>query len=391
MNNNTVLAIKLKSIAIFRNLLKDNVVSSLLKFLEAEHLSYDEQVDRYGQFLYELYNCTENFSNYIFTIVLNDENVFIRKISNSQIVSDDLYERVKYELAIFEEISQLTHYKLSEEFFTSSDFIPSWETSEIDFEAEYFRRADQIGKFGYGIYAKYHMFNVKDGVICPVKHPDPVTLADLSGYKNERQQVIDNTKALLEGKPAANILLSGDAGTGKSSTIKAVVNEFRNQGLRIIEVRKDQLVDIPSIIDELSVNPLKFILFIDDLSFNQTDDNFSALKAILEGSVSAKSGNVAIYATSNRRHIVKESFKERDSSDDIHRNDTVQELMSLSERFGLAITFVKPTKECYLDIVRNIAEHHNIEYDEERMFMEAERFALIKGGRSARVAKQFVR
>ena len=389
MNNINLLATRLYSIAVFRNLLKDDVINALLKLLSSDDADVSEKVDRYGNFVYELYSHTDNLSNYILNIVTNDQNVFIRKIANGQIISDALSECVKAELAVFGDIASLTHDDLAA--FTGYDgFLAGWKTSEIDFEAEYFRRTDEIGKFGYGIYAKYYMFNVRDGVICPVKHPDPVTLADLSGYQNERQQVVDNTKALLAGKPAANILLSGDAGTGKSSTIKAVVNEFKDQGLRIIEIRKDQLVDIPLIIDELSLNPLKFILFIDDLSFNQTDDNFSALKAILEGSVSAKSSNVAIYATSNRRHIVKESFKERDSSDDIHRNDTVQELMSLSERFGLAITFVKPSKECYLDIVKNIAEHHNVEYDAEKLCMEAERFALIKGGRSARVAKQFV-
>ena len=389
MNNMQMLATRLNSVAVFRNLLKDDVVSALSELLSVTDADITEKVNKYGNFAHMLYIHTENLSRYILNIVTNDENVFIKKVANGQIISDELNSCVRAELSVFEEISKLSGEQLRE-FIGYDGFLPSWKTAEIDFETEYFSRCADIGKFGYGIYAKYHMFNVKDGVICPVKHPDPVMLSDLSGYKNERQAVIDNTKALIEGKPAANILLSGDAGTGKSSTIKAVVNEFRNLGLRIIEVRKDQLVDIPAIIDELSINPLKFILFIDDLSFNQTDDNFSALKAILEGSVSAKSSNVAIYATSNRRHIVKESFKERDSSDDIHRNDTVQELMSLSERFGLAITFVKPSKECYLDIVRNIAEHHNIEYDEEKMFMEAERFALIKGGRSARVAKQFV-
>lgn len=389
MNNMQMLAIRLNSVAVFRNLLKDDVVSALSELLSVTDADITEKVNKYGNFAHILYVHTENLSRYILNIVTNDENVFIKKVANGQIISDELNECVRAELSVFEELSKLSGAKLRE-FIGYDGFLPSWKTDEIDFETEYFSRCADIGKFGYGIYAKYHMFNVKDSVICPVKHPDPVMLSDLSGYKNERQAVIDNTKALIDGKPAANILLSGDAGTGKSSTIKAVVNEFKNLGLRIIEVRKDQLVDIPAIIDELSVNPLKFILFIDDLSFNQTDDNFSALKAILEGSVSAKSSNVAIYATSNRRHIVKESFKERDSSDDIHRNDTVQELMSLSERFGLAITFVKPSKECYLDIVRNIADHHNIEYDEEKMFMEAERFALIKGGRSARVAKQFV-
>ena len=389
MDNIKILAMKLRSVAVFRNLLFDDVVKALLDLLLSADEDASEKVNKYGNFVYELYAHTDNLSRYILNIVTNDENVFIKKVAGGQIVSDELGECVRAELAVFQEISALTKEKIAS-FTEYNGFLPSWKTSEIDFETEYFARCDEIGKFGYGIYAKYHMFNIKDGAIAPVKHPDPVTLADLSGYRQERQAVVDNTKALLSGKPAANILLSGDAGTGKSSTIKAVVNEFKSQGLRIIEVRKDQLVEIPAIMDELSVNPLKFILFIDDLSFNQTDDNFSALKAILEGSVSAKSGNVAIYATSNRRHIVRESFKDRDSSDDIHRNDTVQELMSLSERFGLAITFVKPSKECYLDIVRNIMKQKNVTLDDERLNIEAERFALVKGGRSARVAKQFV-
>lgn len=388
MDKLKLLSIRLRAVAVFRNLLDDHVVRALMNLLDSLDSDVSEQVDNYGKFVYELYTHTDNLSKYILNIVTDDENVFIKKVANSNIVSDALTECVKAELAVFGETASLTR----EDFQSAigyEGYLPSWNTTAIDFENEYFRRRDEIGRFGYGVYAKYYMFCVKDGAVVPVKHPDPVTLAELSGYQNERAAVINNTKALLAGKPAANILLSGDAGTGKSSTIKAVVNEFKDEGLRIIEVRKDQLVDIPQIIDELNTNPLKFILFIDDLSFNQTDDNFSALKAILEGSVSAKSGNVVIYATSNRRHIVRESFKDRDSSDDIHRNDTVQELMSLSERFGLCVTFVKPGKECYLDIMKNIAATHDIEVTEQ-LCMEAERFALLKGGRSARVAKQFI-
>lgn len=388
MDKLKLLSIRLRAVAVFRNLLEDDVVRALMNLLDSMDSDISETIDNYGRFVYELYAHTDNLSKYILNIVTDDENVFIKKVANSNIVSDALTECVKAELSVFGEIASLTR----EDFQCAigyEGYLPSWNTTAIDFENEYFRRRDEIGRFGYGVYAKYYMFCVKDGAVVPVKHPDPVTLAELSGYQNERAAVINNTKALLAGKPAANILLSGDAGTGKSSTIKAVVNEFKDEGLRIIEVRKDQLVDIPQIIDELNTNPLKFILFIDDLSFNQTDDNFSALKAILEGSVAAKSGNVVIYATSNRRHIVRESFKDRDSSDDIHRNDTVQELMSLSERFGLCVTFVKPGKECYLEIMKNIAETHNIEVTEQ-LCMEAERFALLKGGRSARVAKQFI-
>ena len=200
---------------------------------------------------------------------------------------------------------------------------------------------------------------------------------------------MDNTKALLSGKPAANILLTGDAGTGKSSTVKAIVNELCDSGLRILEVRKEQLHAISKILDELNSNPLKFILFIDDLSFTKDDDNFSALKAILEGSVSAKSNNVVIYATSNRRHLVKENFSDREG-DDVHFNDTMQELLSLSERFGIQLTFNRPDKAVYLDIVHNLADKQGIEYDVEKLDASAEKFALKRGTRSARAAKQFV-
>ena len=203
-------------------------------------------------------------------------------------------------------------------------FLPEFTTTNLRLKEIYLHRAENIGTYGYGIYAKNRMFYVDvNGNIVPVLHPDKTELSDLVDYERERTIIIDNTKALLQGKPAANILLTGDAGTGKSSTVKAVSNALWNEGLRIVEVRKDQLRSIPKILDELSSNPLKFVLFIDDLSFLKDDDNFNALKAVLEGSVTAKSNNVVIYATSNRRHIIKEKFSDREG-DDVHRNDTLQ-------------------------------------------------------------------
>ena len=251
-------------------------------------------------------------------------------------------------------------------------------------------RIQNIEKYGYGIFATHRMFCLdSSGQIIPVRYPDQTTLSDLVDYKAERQIVIDNTKALLAGKPAANILLTGDAGTGKSSTIKAVVNELYTDGIRIIEVRKEQLRRIPALLDELASNPLKFILFIDDLSFAENDDNFGALKAVLEGSVCAKSRNVVIYASSNRRHIVREKFYDRDG-DDIHRNDTMQEIVSLSERFGIHITFQKPSKETYLHIVKMLAVQNGITLSTEELEAKAEQWALRRGGRSARLARQLI-
>lgn len=201
--------------------------------------------------------------------------------------------------------------------------------------------------------------------------------------------MLENTRALAEGKPAGNVLLYGDAGTGKSSTIKACADAFYDQGVRLVEFDKNQFSEIPAIIEQLSENPLKFIFYIDDLSFNANDDAFSALKGILEGNVTSYSNHIVIYATSNRRHLVKESMEAR-MGNDLHLNDTLQETMSLSARFGLTITFSKPEKELYLEIVKNLADEYGISMDNEELFRKAEAFAIRSNGRSPRTAKQFI-
>lgn len=381
---------QLHSVTVFRNILKDSVIDALLELLAEYEAGRDTTalIDAYSSFVNKLYAETDNFSKYILNLVTNDENVFIKKAANEKEIPAVLEECVKNELKVFEKAAALK----SDSVISAigfQGFLPKWVTSDIKIADEYFGRVKNIKKYGYGIYSKYHMFYVREEQLVPVKHPDTTTLDDLIGYSYERNQIIDNTRALIQGKPAANVLLFGDAGTGKSSTVKAVVNEFKDEGLRIVEIRKEQLWEIPAITDELNSVPLKFILFIDDLSFNKGDDNFSTLKAILEGSVSARSRNVVIYATSNRRHLVKETFSDREG-DDVHRNDTMQETISLSERFGLKVSFGKPDKKCYLEIVKAIAGKEGIRMPEEELELLAERFALEKGGRSARGARQFV-
>ncbi len=381
---------RLRSVAVFRNILKDDVIRALLDFLSEyeKSSSLTSLVDAYSTFVEKLYIETDSLSDYVLKLVTNDENVFIKRAANEKEIAPLLEESVRNELKVFEELAELSAESVAEAI-GYEGFLPKWAVSDINIPEEYFSRVKNIRKFGYGIYSKYHMFYVKDEKPVPVKHPDPVTLDDLIGYSEERKLIVDNTRALLEGKPAANVLLFGDAGTGKSSTVKAVANRFRDEGLRIVEIRKEQLWEIPAVTDELNSVPLKFILFIDDLSFNKGDDNFSTLKAILEGSVSARSQNVVIYATSNRRHLIKETFSDRDG-DDIHRNDTMQETISLSERFGLKVLFGKPDKKCYLEIVKALAEKEKIGIPEEELELRAERFALEKGGRSARGARQFI-
>ncbi len=231
------------------------------------------------------------------------------------------------------------------------------------------------------MFAKHHVFTVENGQLVPVKYPDPQRLSELPGYEKEREKVIANTKALLAGMPANNVLLYGDAGTGKSSAVKAIANEFAPEGLRLIEVKKNQLYQIPDLMDKLAANPLKFILFIDDLSFTANDDNFAALKAILEGSVGGRAQNIAVYATSNRRHLIKETLSDR-TGDDIHEADTRQELMSLSARFGLTVTFQRPEKARFETILEQLAKQHNIQMPTEQLLLKAEAFALRAGGRS---------
>ena len=259
----------------------------------------------------------------------------------------------------------------------------------MDIKAAYHAQIDNIRSTGYGIFAKYNGFTVSKGQLVPIRSMDTQTLDSLYGYQRERNLVLENTRALVEGGKACNVLLYGDAGTGKSSTIKACARHFFGQGLRIVEFKKDQLDDILPIMEFLSEIPLKFIFYIDDLSFTANDDSFCALKGILEGSAASYAGNIAIYATSNRRHLIKESMEDR-VGDSLHINDTMQETMSLAARFGLSITFSKPEKDLYLEIVKSLAAEYGVDLPEEELFRRAEAFAIRQNGRSPRTAKQFL-
>ena len=390
-NSLSQLQIRLHSLAIFRNLLTDPVMESLLAYLEAlQSAPLSHAVSCYSQFVSRLYAAgSTTMARYVEQLAGDDENPYIRRIGRGETPAPEMVECVRAELEILQAAADLTPETLRSGL-DWDGYLPVFQTEPVDVAASYRRRCENIGKLGYGIYARHRMFYVGDnGQIVPVHNPDKIRLSSLIDYKREQQIILDNTLALLSGKPAANILLTGDAGTGKSSTVKAVVNELAYKGLRILEVRKEQLHAIPAILDELNSNPLKFILFIDDLSFQKDDDNFSALKAILEGSVSAKSRNIVIYATSNRRHLVKETFFDRDG-DDVHRNDTMQELLSLSERFGIQVTFQKPDKKTYLGIVHHLAKEKGIQMEESQLDALAERYALGRGGRSARAANQFI-
>ncbi len=388
MNKIEKIYMGLCSFAVFRDMLKKPLFKSFIEYAESGREPSGLKMKKYAAFVSEIYLGGACLSDCIRNLVFEDENVYVRAVGNMEKISGDMWNAVEHELSVLSELSALeaADFALDME---CSDFIPSYETGEVFDKSEYEGRLGSIGKYGYGIFASNGMFSVDDeGTICPIASADRITLDKFVGYKDERQKVLANTEAFLSGKGAANILLYGDAGTGKSSTVKAVANNFFEEGLRLIEIRKNQLLLLPRVMGEISGNPLKFIIFIDDLSFNQNDDNFSMLKATLEGSASAKAKNAVIYATSNRRHIVKETFDDRQGND-IHRNDTIQENLSLSERFGLTVLFAKPEKKLYLEIIHELGERHGIAVTEEIETM-AEAFALRRGYRSARCAEQFI-
>lgn len=239
------------------------------------------------------------------------------------------------------------------------------------------------------MYARYRAFIWREGTIEPVPYPDPISLSGLKGYDYQRGLAIDNTAAFLQGLAANNCLLYGDRGTGKSSTVKALLNEYYTKGLRMVEMPKESLGDFPKLVEKIAALPLRFIIFIDDLSFSQQDDTFAALKAVLEGGVAARPENALIYATSNRRHLVRETFSDREG-DELHRSDTIQESLSLADRFGLSINFMTPDRAQFLEIVRALAAERGIGGDMRLIEAGAERWAVERGGRSPRCAKQYI-
>ena len=379
----------LESLVIFRAVLDDAVVARLRTALGALEAG-EGTVGALADFESALFAHTCDWTQYLLETVLEDENLCVRR--RSPVPEEPaLRACLARELDFLTELGALTLSRLlamagTEE---AGQFLTPWEVSDADFAAAYEARAAQAGQRGYGMFAKYHVFTVSDGALVPVRCPDGQTLSELPGYEREREKVISNTRALLAGTGAANVLLYGDAGTGKSSTVKAIANAFAPEGLRLVEVKKHQLYQIPALMDELSRNPLKFILFIDDLSFTAGDDNFAALKAILEGSVSGSPRNIAVYATSNRRHLVKETFADRDG-DELYAADTRQEMMSLAARFGLTVTFLRPEKQRFREILLALAPQYGVDCPEEQLVERAEAFALRSGGRSPRVARQFL-
>lgn len=384
---------KLNGLTVFREILSVPVMNHLQKLLQVlqnDPIDENKLISAYGCFCAEIFKQSTNFSEVLKKLVLENENSFLSSKIKNQQPFPLLQNVAMQELTFFSELANFSSKTCKKELpMEIAAFLPDWENTPLDFPTIYQDFINNIPSKGYGIFAEYHVFTYDANGLHPVKHPDPQRLSQLTGYERETGIVLRNTEALLNNGTPSNLLLYGDAGTGKSSTIKAVANELKEKGLRLIEVKKEHLYLLPQLLEMLAENPLKFIIFIDDLSFTGNDEQFSSLKGILEGSVSVCAKNTIIYATSNRRHLVKESMDER-SGNDIHLNDSLQEMMSLSARFGMTITFQKPDKESYLSIVDRMAKECGLSLPKEELFVKAEAFAIRQNGRSPRTAKHFV-
>ena len=247
-----------------------------------------------------------------------------------------------------------------------------------------------VGKLG--LHKAFRIENETSGArIIPITNIAHVKLDDIVGYDRAKEKLIENTKAFVEGRRANNCLLFGDAGTGKSSSIKAIVNQYYEKGLRMIEIYKHQFQGLHDVIAQIKNRNYKFIIYMDDLSFEEFEIEYKYLKAVIEGGLEKKPENVLIYATSNRRHLVRENFSDKAQlEDDLHNNDTVQEKLSLVARFGVQIYFGSPDKKEFQKIVLELAKRNGVEMEEKDLLLEANKWELSHGGRSGRTAQQFV-
>ena len=252
--------------------------------------------------------------------------------------------------------------------------------------------------YGVGMFGLNKAFRIKEKsnnemVFLPINNMDKVMLDDLIGYEIQKQKLIDNTKAFVEGRKANNVLLFGDSGTGKSTSIKAIVNAFYPQGLRMIEIYKHQFKDLSNVIAQIKNRNYKFVIYMDDLSFEEFEIEYKFLKAVIEGGVETKPDNILIYATSNRRHLIKETWNDRNDvevDNGMHRSDTMEEKLSLVNRFGVTINYSKPSQKEYFNIVIELAHRQGIDMSEEELCREANKWELSHGGISGRTAQQFI-
>jgi predicted AAA+ superfamily ATPase len=434
-----------RQLILYRGLLKDKVINaflSLLDLLAFIHKSdtalqnilqgsiQDKLLDSYHDFFYLLVQIQtpgfwpDAWQRYLARIILQDENPFSRKAEwlLPEEIDESLIEVAKHDLRclqklfqvntvqikqIVEKITIVNHESSKLELadwsnltFSTADSNPD-ETVFIqnlakstNWSQDVLALAEYYHRNGTGVFARFRAYRWDDsntvGSLKGITDPDPITFHDLIDYQSQREQLIKNTEHFLAGLPASHVLLYGKRGTGKSSMVKALLNQYHHQGLRLIELSKDSLHKLPHILHQLKHRAFRFIIFIDDLSFEDYEVAYKDLKGILDGKLETTPANVLIYATSNRRHLVKELFSDRSQGEEIHYDDTVQEKLSLADRFGLTIYFPSPSHQVFLKIINGLAKQRNITLNASELQARALEWGKRHNGRSGRTARQFI-
>ncbi len=400
----------LKSVTIYRDVIEDELISMLLTLMGRNHACADDAAELYSRMVGALYESDfpGNLADYIYDKVLYAENHFTLECARG--CFDDLPEGLKaaarrdlqaLSRAAYTSAAELKGYlqELYPSYAPAIAELPEYSSVHAQFHVQpnWERRLELFGRFcderGYGRFSRYKAFYLDaDGcepTLRPVLNPDDISLEDLKGYEMQQKVIMDNTLALVRGLKANNMLLYGDRGTGKSSTVKAIANELCDQGLRLVEVSKENLKYLGRVIDLLAKVPMKFIVFTDDLTFADGDDSYTAMKAVLEGSSNKLADNMALYATTNRRHLVTETFSSR-QGDEVHLKDTLDEAASLADRFGITVTFSSPGKDGFMEIVHRLAEDVRLDVPEAELDAGAVRWSARRGSFSPRTARQYI-
>lgn len=417
-------------LVIYRNLEEDSILfqlSEICKELDSDQYQKEDLITRiYDQIhrlldLATLYGFDHNlWHNYLAYILANNENPFSITCEKEGAKEGTVNKFAKSDFRIFKYLFQYDFKSIEEKLgidcfniilnyqsiqkngkrynksVSEKVQLLSTQIEQASDENEIFQIVTSFYKdYGVGIFGLNKAFRVKreeDKVLMyPITNTEEIHLDDLVGYEIQKQKLVDNTKAFVEGRKANNALLFGDSGTGKSTSIKAILNEYYDQGLRIIEIYKHQFQDLSSVIAQIKNRNYKFIIYMDDLSFEEFEIEYKYLKAVIEGGLEIKPDNVLIYATSNRRHLIRETWNDRsDMNKELHHSDTMEEKLSLVARFGITINYSAPTQKEYFDIVVHLAKRYGISMTEEELCRQANIWELSHGGLSGRTAQQFI-
>lgn len=421
---------RIRELIVYRNFEHGEVLSDmafLFDHYQSDFYNREDLVNLYYECIHNMVELAGNYGfegnlwhNYLTYLLVNNENTYSLAAEIRGGVQGSIRELARHDFEIFKELfdfdfdpmekilgvccyRMISEYQGSDDqgkmfnqrirdricslsrLLGSADSMETFEQAMNDFYREF-----GVGKLG--LHKAFRVIHTEKGAeIEPITKIAHVHLDDLVGYEIPKKKLIDNTEAFVEGRRANNCLLFGDAGTGKSSSIKGILNEYYDRGLRIIEIYKHQFQDLNAVIAQIKNRNYRFIIYMDDLSFEDFEIEYKYLKAVIEGGLEKKPDNILIYATSNRRHLVREKFSDKeDRREDLHSSDTVQEKLSLVSRFGVTIFFSAPDKKEFQKIVRVLAEKYGVRMPEEELLLKANQWELSHGGLSGRTAQQFI-